>query len=62
MSRPFWSAPDPDDTDIDREEVVNGYRIVQFKSGGVRMTKGDFWSWSYPGDFDEKKAFAETLS
>ena len=60
--QPFWAAPDPNDTDIDREETVNGYRIVQFKSGGVRVTKGDYWGWTYPGDFEADKALAERLS
>ena len=62
MGKPFWSAPDSNDTDIDRDETVNGYRIVLFKSGGVRVTKDDYWAWSYPGDFEASKALAARLS
>jgi len=58
VSDPFWSSVCPNDTDIDREETVNGYRIVQFKSGGVRVTKGDYWAWTYPGNFEADKATA----
>lgn len=45
-----------------REETVNGYRIRQMRHGGVEVTKGDYWGWSYPGDFDHEKAIAEKLS
>lgn len=45
--------------DISREETVNGYRICQFIGGGVRVTKDDYWGWSFPGDFEREKAIAE---
>jgi hypothetical protein len=54
----------PNDTDIGiaREETINGYRICEFMSGGVRVTKDDYWAWSYPGDFEADKKLAESLS
>lgn len=58
----FWGECDPNETDIDREETINGYRIVQFKSGGVRVTKGDYWSWSMPGDFEADKSLAARIT
>lgn len=49
-------------TEVVREETVNGYRIRQFKGGGVRVTKDDYWSWSFPGDFEREKSIAEKCS
>lgn len=45
-----------------REETVNGYRIREMLHGGVETRKGDYWGWSFPGDFEREKARVEKLS